>query len=65
MRYAKAITGAVITGLASLQAAWDGGVTGTEGIGVAIATLVALGAVWAIPNKPVAQAFPPNSGTGS
>lgn len=50
LKYAKAIVGAIITGLGSLQIALDGGVTTQEWVGVALATLVALGAVWAVPN---------------
>ena len=51
-RYAKAIVGALVAGLTSLQAALDdGGITAQEGVGAAIATLVALGVVWAVPNK--------------
>jgi hypothetical protein len=52
-RYLKAITGAVVAGLTSLQAALDdGGITAQEGVTAAIATLVALGLVWAVPNTP-------------
>lgn len=51
--YAKAIIGALVAGLAALQAALDdGGITAAEGIAAAIATLVALGAIWVVPNKP-------------
>jgi hypothetical protein len=50
-RYLKAITGAVIAGLTSLQASLEGGLTAAESITAAIAALVALGAVWAIPNS--------------
>lgn len=56
MRYAKAIVGAAIAGLSSLHQAWDAdGVTGQEWVGVAVATLVALGAIWAVPNKAPAE----------
>ena len=48
--YAKAIVGALITGLGSLYQAADGGVTLQEGIAVAIATLTALAVVWGVPN---------------
>jgi hypothetical protein len=52
-RYLKAITGAIVTGLGTLQVAYtDEVLTKQEGIGVVIATLVALGAVWAVPNMP-------------
>jgi hypothetical protein len=52
-KYAKAIVGAAVAGLTSLQAALDdGGITAQEGVTAAIATLVALGLVWAVPNTP-------------
>jgi hypothetical protein len=51
-RYAKAIVGALVAGLSSLQAAMDDGLTGQEGIGAAIAALLALGVVRAVPNSP-------------
>lgn len=58
-RYLKAITGAVVTGLGTLQIAYDDNVVTTqEWIGIAIATLVALGAVWAVPNAPEPQEAP-------
>ena len=50
LKYAKAFVGAAVAGLGSLQIALDGGITAQEWVGVAIATLVALGAVWAVPN---------------
>lgn len=51
--YLKAIVGAVVAGLTALQAALDDdGITAQEGIGAAIAALVALGVVWAVPNRP-------------
>jgi hypothetical protein len=50
MRYAKAIVGALVAGLTSLQASFDGGLTAAEGVAAALAALIALGAVWAIPN---------------
>jgi hypothetical protein len=50
--YAKAVTGAAIAGLASLQQALgDGVVDAGEWTGVAIAILSGLALVWAIPNK--------------
>lgn len=53
MRYLKAVAAAVVTGLGTLQVAYaDNVITQQEWIGVAIATVVALGAVWAIPNRP-------------
>jgi len=52
MQYLKAITAAIVTGLGTLQIAYvDNTVTNQEWVGVAISTLVALGAVWAVPNK--------------
>jgi sugar phosphate permease len=52
--YAKAILGALIAGLTALGTALtDGGVSASEWVAAAIATLVALGAVYAIPNAPV------------
>jgi hypothetical protein len=57
--YLKAVAAAVVTGLGSLQVAYaDNVVTTREGIGVAIATLVALGAVWAVPNTPKSPPTP-------
>lgn len=50
--YAKALTGALIAGLASLQQALgDGAVSAEEWTGITIATLSGLALVWAIPNK--------------
>ncbi|KXK61947.1 hypothetical protein AWW66_10930 [Micromonospora rosaria] len=55
--YAKAITGAAVAGLTALGTALtDGQVTPAEWVGVAIATLGALGAIWAVPNAPAEQA---------
>lgn len=63
--YLKALTGAVVTGLGTLQVAYaDNLVTTQEWIGVAIATLVAFAAVWAVPNKQPVQA-PPSGGSSS
>lgn len=51
--YAKAITGAAIAGLTTLGTALaDGDVTPVEWVAVAIAGLTAMGAVWAVPNRP-------------
>lgn len=51
-RYAKAITGAAVAGLSVVATSMaDDKVTSAEWVGAAIATLVALGAVWAVPNK--------------
>lgn len=50
--YLKAITGAIVAGLGTLQVAYnDNTVTAQEWVGIGIATLVALGAVWAVPNR--------------
>jgi len=51
--YAKAVVAALIAGLASAQQALDGNndIDGSEWIAVALATLVGLGAVFAIPNR--------------
>lgn len=51
-KYAKAIVGAGVAGLTALGTALaDGTVTGPEWVGVAIATLGALGLIWAVPNQ--------------
>jgi hypothetical protein len=50
VKYAKAIVGALVAGLSSVQASLDGGVTPEEWCAVAIATLSALVVVWAVPN---------------
>jgi hypothetical protein len=53
MRYAKAIVGAVIAGATALLPALDdNAITSTEWLITAIATVAALGVVWAVPNKP-------------
>lgn len=51
--YLKALVGALIAGLASLQQALDGdnSVTAQEWTGVVIALLSGLALVWAVPNK--------------
>lgn len=55
--YAKAITAAVVTGLGTLQVAYADQVISTgEWVNVAIATLVALGGVYAVPNVAKAAA---------
>lgn len=54
MKYAKAIVGALIAGLSSLQASFDGGVTAQEWTACAVAALAALAAVWAVPNATAA-----------
>lgn len=51
--YAKAIVGAAVAGLTALGTALtDDRVTTVEWVGVAVATLGALGIVYAVPNKP-------------
>jgi hypothetical protein len=57
MRYAKAFVGAAVAGLGTLATALaDDHVTAAEWVGVATATLVALGVVWAVPNRPAPAA---------
>lgn len=51
MSILKAITGGLLAGLASLQAALPDGLTDSEKVGVAIATLLGLGIVYAVPNR--------------
>lgn len=49
--YGKAVTAAVVAGLTALGTALDDGVVSAqEGVGVGIAFLVGLAAVWAVPN---------------
>lgn len=49
--YAKAITGAIVAGLAAARLALtDDIISKAESIDIAIATLTALALVWAIPN---------------
>lgn len=52
--YAKALSAAAVAGFGAYATALqDGpGVTGAEGIGIVIAVLLSLGAVWAVPNVP-------------
>ncbi|MFI6329846.1 hypothetical protein ACIBBG_16285 [Micromonospora chersina] len=51
--YAKAIVGGAVAGLTALGTALaDNHVTPSEWVGVAIATLAALGIVYAVPNRP-------------
>lgn len=50
--YAKAVTGALVTGLTGFsQALDDGSVTAQEWVGVVVATLVGSYAIWQIPNR--------------
>lgn len=52
-KYAKAITAAVIIGLGGVSVAIsDDLITTQEWVTIAIAFVTALGAVWAVPNKP-------------
>lgn len=61
MQYAKAYVAAAIAGLTTLGTALtpdnDGvvAVTAVEWVAVAVATLTALGAVWAVKNKPAGE----------
>lgn len=58
MQYLKAVVGAAVAGLGTLLTALaDDRVTMSEWVGVAIATLVALGAVWAVPNRAAAPSL--------
>ena len=51
--YAKAVIGGAVAGLTALGTALaDDKVTTGEWVGVAVATLAALGIVYAVPNKP-------------
>lgn len=51
MQYAKALAAAVVAGLTSLYSALgDNAVSTAEWVAAAIAFVVALGTVWAIPN---------------
>ncbi|MEU5938631.1 hypothetical protein ABZ807_05485 [Micromonospora sp. NPDC047548] len=51
--YAKAAVGAAVAGLTALGTALaDDRVTSVEWAGVAVATLAALGIVYAVPNRP-------------
>lgn len=51
-KYAKAVVGALVAGLTALLPKLDGGVTAAEWVTAAVAFLVALGVVWAVPNAP-------------
>lgn len=61
MKYAKAWIGALIAGLTAVATAMDdGAVSSAEWVVVAIATLSALGLVYAVPNaKPSDPTKPP------
>ena len=51
--YAKAIVGALVSGLGSLGTALaDGHLSAAEGAGVALATVVSFAAVYQVPNLP-------------
>lgn len=51
--YAKATCAAIIAGLtAATTAALDSSITLGEGIAIALAFFIALGTVWAVPNRP-------------
>lgn len=54
--YAKALVAALIAGLAALATALDDSqVSAQEWVTAAVALLTALGAVWAVPNRPVSE----------
>lgn len=54
--YAKAVVGALVAGVGALVAALDDDVvTRAEWATVALAFLVALGAIWAVPNARVSD----------
>lgn len=57
-RYAKGILAAVIAGLTALQSALPDGVTQSEWITVALATLIAGGVVAGVPNQPAQPSGP-------
>lgn len=70
--YAKALTGALVAGLTGIATALDdGSVSAQEYVYAAIAFLVGLGAVWAVPNDdPTAvhqdeSVRPPEAGYGA
>jgi hypothetical protein len=51
--YAKAVIAAIVAGLSVLASGFaDGGLSWNEGIAAAIAFLVALAAVFRVPNRP-------------
>ncbi|MFE9955822.1 hypothetical protein [Micromonospora sp. NPDC005299] len=51
--YAKAVVGGLVAGLTAFGTALaDDRVTNAEWVGVGLATLAALGLVYAVPNKP-------------
>lgn len=53
LRYAKAFVGCAVAGLGAVATALaDDRITGAEWCGVALAALVALGTVYAVPNRP-------------
>jgi hypothetical protein len=56
--YGKAFSGAVVSALTAYSTAYSdgGGVTTSEWIGVAVATIGSFGLIWAVPNTPRAVA---------
>ena len=59
MAYAKAIVALLIAGLGSVVTALGDGTLSTQEIVVAVlAAVVALGAVWGVPNKPAGGGTP-------
>lgn len=55
MTYAKAVLAAIIAAISFAIPVVDDGVTVSEVLGIILAGLVALGTVYAVPNKPVAE----------
>lgn len=55
-KYAKAIVGALVAGLTALLPGIGDGVSAAEWLMAATGFLVALGAVWAVPNAPAEKA---------
>ena len=50
-QYAKALVGCAVAGLSALLPVMEDGLTGTEVLTAVVAALVALGAVFAVPNQ--------------
>lgn len=55
MPYAKAVLAAIIAAVSFAIPVVDDGVTASEVLGIILAGLVALGTVYAIPNKPTTE----------
>lgn len=50
MLYAKAVVGAIIAGASAAIPLVDDGLSVGDALGILVAALTALGAVWAVPN---------------